>query len=91
VYSVLDNIIVEFKNDVMAEIHVQAKKNKGSSTWLWILIALLIAGAIAYLIMRNNRENGTNNGNTNKSSSTSYIQQHQADRSYVLYLDQAVC
>ena len=38
----------------MAEIHVQAKKNS-SSTWLWILVSLIIMAAfVVYLMMRDN-------------------------------------
>ena len=38
----------------MAEIHVQPKK-RTSSSWLWILISLIIIAAIAiYILMRNN-------------------------------------
>lgn len=38
----------------MAEIHVQPKKRTPSS-WLWILISLIIIAAIAiYILMRNN-------------------------------------
>jgi len=45
----------------MAEIHVQAKKN-ASSTWIWILISLIIIAAIVvYVAMRNNTINGKNN------------------------------
>jgi hypothetical protein len=41
----------------MAEIHVQAKK-KASSTWIWILVSLIIIAAIAvYIMMRDNKVN----------------------------------
>jgi len=56
----------------MAEIHVQAKKG-GSSTWLWILISILVIAAIAFFFIWNNN-NAEKNG-ANKPSSTSYIQQ----------------
>ena len=39
----------------MAEIHVQAKKQSSNTAWLWIVVALLIIGALAYyLVTRNN-------------------------------------
>ncbi|HMK17704.1 MAG TPA: hypothetical protein VK492_05895 [Chitinophagaceae bacterium] len=41
----------------MAEIHVQAKKSS-SSTWLWILVSLIIIAAVAvYILMRDNTAN----------------------------------
>ena len=41
----------------MAEIHVQAKKSS-SSTWIWILVSLIIIAAIAvYILMRDNTVN----------------------------------
>jgi bacteriorhodopsin len=54
----------------MAEIHVQAKKNS-SSTWLWILVSLLIIAAIVvYLMMR---DNGVNGKTVSKPNQTSYM------------------
>lgn len=41
----------------MAEIHVQAKK-RASSTWIWILVSLIIIAAVAvYILMRDNAVN----------------------------------
>ena len=56
----------------MAEIHVQTKR-RGSPIWVWILVALLILGTIAYiLVWRNN--NKTNQKNTSNSPGpTSFI------------------
>ena len=54
----------------MAELHVQAKKNT-SSTWLWILISLVIIAAIVvYMIMR---DNGTNERAVTKPNQTSSV------------------
>lgn len=54
----------------MAEIHVQAKKNS-SSTWIWILVSLIIVAAIAvYILMRNN---GVNEKTISKPNQTSFI------------------
>jgi bacteriorhodopsin len=54
----------------MAELHVQAKKNT-SSTWLWILISLIIIAAIVvYLMMR---DNGANERSVSKPNQTSSI------------------
>jgi len=53
----------------MAEIHVQPKKSS-SSTWLWILVSLIIIAALAvYILMR---DNGVNEKNTSKPSQTSF-------------------
>jgi len=53
----------------MAEIHVQAKK-KASSTWIWILVSLIIIAAIVvYVMMRDNTVNGKNNINQQKQTS----------------------
>jgi paraquat-inducible protein B len=57
----------------MAEIHVQTKR-RGSPVWVWILVALLILGTIAYiLVWRNNNKAGQKN-TSNSPSQTSFIQ-----------------
>jgi len=58
----------------MAEIHVQPKKSS-SSTWLWILVSLIIIAALAvYILMR---ENGVNEKNISKPSQTSFNMYNQ--------------
>ena len=58
----------------MAEIHVQAKKNS-SSTWIWILVSLIIIAAIGvYILMRNNE---VNEKAISKPSQTSFIMYKQ--------------
>ena len=53
----------------MAEIHVQPKK-RASSTWIWILLSLIIIAAIAvYILMR---DNSANEKNINKPNQTSF-------------------
>lgn len=43
----------------MAEIHVQTKKPSTNATWVWIVLALLVIGAVVYYMMtRNNNQNG---------------------------------
>ena len=37
----------------MAEIHVQQKKDN-TSTWLWILISLVVVAALAFVLIWNN-------------------------------------
>ena len=58
----------------MAELHVEPKKQGAGMNWIWIVIALLIIGAIVYFMMRNN-DTKTNNGNTTNSTSTSWLMQ----------------
>ena len=58
----------------MAEIHVQAKKSS-SSTWIWILVSLIIIAAIAvYILMR---DKGVNEKAISKPSQTSFIMYKQ--------------
>ena len=54
----------------MAELHVEPKK-QNSSIWMWILVALVILGVVAYFLLRDNKAGENNNVNGN---STSYIQ-----------------
>ena len=40
----------------MAEIHVETKKNTASSSmWIWIVLALVIVGAVIYYLMTRNK------------------------------------
>jgi len=56
----------------MAEIHVQAKKSS-SSTWIWILVSLIIIAAIAvYILMRDNVGNEKNISKPNQTSFNIY-------------------
>jgi len=60
----------------MAEIHVQPKK-RASSTWVWILLSLIIIAAIAvYILMR---DNGVNEKNISKPNQTSFNIYEQKD------------
>lgn len=47
------------KTYVMAEIHVQTKKHTTNSSWLWIVLALLLIGALVYYLMARNTETQT--------------------------------
>ena len=59
----------------MAEIHVQPKKS-ASSTWIWILVSLIIIAAIAvYMLMRDNAVNEDNIGKPNPTSFIMYEQE----------------
>jgi lipopolysaccharide export system protein LptC len=58
----------------MAELHVQAKK-RASSTWIWILVSLIIIAAIAvYILMR---DNAVNEKAVSKPSQTSFNMYNQ--------------
>ena len=59
----------------MAEIHVQAKKSS-SSTWIWILVSLIIIAAIGvYILMRNNEVNEKAISKPSQTSFNMYIQE----------------
>ncbi|HEY0040112.1 MAG TPA: hypothetical protein VGB71_05575 [Flavisolibacter sp.] len=45
----------------MAEIHVQTKKRSSNSAWLWIVLALLIIGALVYYLMTRDNQSQNNN------------------------------
>jgi hypothetical protein len=58
----------------MAEIHVQPKKGT-SSTWVWILLSLIIIAAIAvYILMRDNTANEKAVNKQNQTSLNVYKQ-----------------
>jgi hypothetical protein len=63
------NNIVYLKFKFMADIDVQTKRHSTSSTWLWILLAL-VAAAIIYFLTR---DNDRNEGATDINNTTSYI------------------
>ena len=49
------NKFINHKTKKMAEIHVEPKKHTSNSSWLWIVLAILIAAAVIYyLVTRNN-------------------------------------
>jgi len=57
----------------MAEIHVRAKKTS-SSSWLWILISIVVIAVVAFLLWNNRDKLQTNE--TSKQSPTTFIQYH---------------
>jgi hypothetical protein len=57
----------------MAELHVEPKKHTSNLTWVWIVIALLIIGAVVYFLMRNHNAAGVNNGTGNGSTTSSLV------------------
>lgn len=54
----------------MAEIHVEPKK-RATPVWIWIVLALVLLGVIAYFLVRNKRTEERNT--VNKPGPTSYI------------------
>ena len=48
----------------MAEIHVEPKKKAATPVWLWIVLAVIVLGAIAYFMLRNKKTNTANQPNT---------------------------
>ena len=44
----------------MAEIHVQAKKHRSNSTWIWIVLMLLVIAAVVYFVTRSNETDERN-------------------------------
>lgn len=62
----------------MAELHVQRKRN--ASTWVWILVLLLILGGIvAYVMIKNKEEQ---NKPTNQPGQTSFFQLQEKQALY---------
>ena len=61
------------KFNVMAEIHVETKKNQSTPAWVWILVTVAIVALAAYFLTRSNTTTTDQNTGTNKSPS-SYVQ-----------------
>lgn len=47
------------KSTIMAEIRVETKKGSGNLAWLWVVLALVIVGAVIYYLMNRNKPAGT--------------------------------
>lgn len=56
----------------MAEIHVQTKKGSGNSMWLWIVLAIVIIGAVVYYLMNRNKQATTATPPANTTSAIQY-------------------
>jgi len=48
----------------MAEIHVEPKKKATPPVWLWIVLAVIVLGAIAYFMLRNKKTDTVSQPNT---------------------------
>lgn len=55
----------------MAEIHVEPKKQSSNTSWIWIVLALLIAAAVIYYFVT--RNNTADNRQAQPVNTTSYI------------------
>jgi hypothetical protein len=55
----------------MAEIHVQPKK-KTTPVWVWLLIALVVLGIIAFILLRNKKTDQSST--VNSPNPTSFVQ-----------------
>ena len=65
--------IVDQNLNVMAELHVQAKKHNTTPAWIWIVAVVLIAAAVIYFLMNRNNNNGQNTPQ-NQTNTTSSVQ-----------------
>ena len=52
----------------MAEINVQTKKNQTNMSWVWILLALLVIGAVVYYLATRDKTDDNRPADTNKTS-----------------------
>jgi uncharacterized protein HemX len=80
--------IVDQKLYIMAEIHVQAKKQpRTGATWIWVLVVLIIAAVVIYFFStRNNNGNqkNTNTQNEPRSKSGAAVTENFAAATYVM-------
>ena len=60
------------KIKLMADIHVETKKNNTIPAWVWILITLAVVALVVFLLSRNNSTTNENTG-VNNSKATSYV------------------
>jgi len=57
----------------MAEIHVQAKKPQANTSWVWIVLVVLIAAALIYFLTRD-KDATDDNRTVAPANTTSYLQ-----------------
>ena len=57
----------------MAEIHVQAKKQTTNTSWVWIVLLIVIAAAVIYFLTRN-KDNTPEQNQVTPPNTSSYIQ-----------------
>ena len=70
----------------MAEIHVEPKKQQATPTWVWIVVALVIIGLVAYFLTRNNNTVNDKTGNRN---TTSFVQPNNIEAATAYYINAA--
>jgi bacteriorhodopsin len=66
------NKFYNHKIKLMADIHVETKKNNTIPAWVWILITLAVVALVVFLLSRNNSTTNENTG-VNNSKATSYV------------------
>lgn len=64
----------------MAEIHVQTKKQNTNSTWLWIVLAILLIGALVYYLMTRDNQTQNNPNVVQPNTSSKLYQQKRPPR-----------
>jgi hypothetical protein len=76
--------IIDQNLNIMAEIHVQAKKHNSSPAWIWIVAVVLIAAAVIYFLMNRNNNNQVDKPNQTNTTSSVELTQQVAGYDYVL-------
>jgi flagellar basal body-associated protein FliL len=76
--------INDLKINVMAEIHVEAKKHHSSPVWIWILIGIIIAAIVIYFVTARNKSSQTNTQNQTNSTSAVELPQQFNNTNYVM-------
>jgi len=68
--STIRQPIINKKKSDMAEIRVEPKK-RATPVWIWVVLALVLLGVIAYFLVRNKKTEESNT--VTKPAPTSYI------------------
>jgi heme/copper-type cytochrome/quinol oxidase subunit 2 len=92
VYFITVTIITDLKINLMAEIHVQARRHSRSNPtwmWTWLIVGILIIAAVAYFVFANkDKANSNNNQDLKNQRNTpmpgAAIPQQSLDNTYVI-------
>ena len=89
----IDASIIDQKNHLMADIHVQARRrSRVSPTWMWtwLIIGLVIIAAVVYYVYANKNEDASNEQDLKNQRNTpmpgAAAPQHSPDVTYVIHL-----
>jgi hypothetical protein len=94
VYLLIVTNITDQKINVMAEIHVQARRHPRSNPawmWTWLIVGILIIAAVAYYVLANKdkADDANNNKDLQNQRNTpmpgAAIPQQSSGNTYVLY------